>query len=472
MSWQGIRNQVKQLARTAEEWELVQAQGPIFLDEEGEPQGAHVVLLVESGGMVVASQTLERVGDAGLLSAFVTMACLSPLYGEPRRAGSITVEDPELIGSLAQELQAVGLVIKHGSTPAAQFVLEQLLHHLETGPSAAAEGALDKTPDHAVREYFKTAEEFFRARPWEAIDAGKYIAMRLEGRPWRYISIMGAEGEEFGFTVYDSWVDACRLAYLHMGSGDPDAPDEGMNPLDAVEALESISLLDLDMAAPGDVEVINRLRIRSTWRGQHALVQRYGPFGMETPVNSLEEYTAMMQVLTQRVNRTRGGRVTSISTQVETDFGQLDILYPAKGTEDAPTDEYYEVSFETPLNRRQGKFMSFEPAEPVGVRVLAPAGTKWPKVIKTVRKAAHDAGYADPYLDQLTDAILETVLWFGHGSAVEPSPTVAQLAEDVALVTVGSASHGGRAVFRRAAPPREEGISVTLIGQADERPKN
>lgn len=456
-----FQKQVAVLRATTEKWELLTAAGPPV---HGGPGETSVMLLVSSGGPIVAAQPLETRPDAYILSVFVTMACLSPEHGEPRRPARVVVADSALAAELSSELRSVGVKVQHGATPDAIDAYEGFLEYL-SAPQLT--DFLVQTDHHTIRAYFSAAEAFFKSRPWESLAAEKYVAFRSEGRPWHYASILGHGGEEYGLAVYDSWLDACRMAYAHITSYSPENAHEPVDPFVAVDALEDLSLYPPELVTPGDMEVLQRLRIRKTWKGQYALVQRYTFEGKEPAINALETYTAVMQVLSQRVDRARGRSVTSIKAQVETVYGPVDVVYPAKGTEDEGPDHYYLVEFEDAMRVRgaagrgvDGTFGGLL-AQIHGIfRAVAPGSAKWPKVVSDLREAAKQAGFNDPYFDMLEEPDDLVILWFGHGSAVEPSPTIAQLAS-LDHVAIKTGPHSLRLTIKQVSAPAEPGISAS-----------
>lgn len=452
MSWEVFQKQVADLAATPERWELLGAPGPEYWDEGTSPSQSYVMLLVSSDGPVIAAQPLDDAPTAHMLSVFATMSCLAPSFGEPRRPATLITADNSVVPELSAELGAVGVKVQHGDTPNAAAAYESMMAYV-TAPTVA--DSLTRTDDDSVRAYFRAAEEFYRSRPWEALAAEKFVGFRSEGRPWRYASIMGHGSEEYGLAVYDDWLDACRMAYAHTPIFGDEWTDEPPDPLVAIDGLEGISLHPPDMITPADAAVITKLRVHKTWKGQYALVQRHAFEGAVPAINALETYTAVMQVLTARVDRARGRAVSSIKAQVDSEYGTVEVVYPAKGTEDASPSLYYQVEFTDRLFRRGG----IGPFDCLA-RAVAPAATKWPRLISAVRAAAIEAGYRDTYLDNLTEPDELVTLWFGHGSAVEPSPTVEQLA-GLDSVSIGLGNHLHPVSIKRVPPPAEPGISAS-----------
>lgn len=430
MAWHLLRKRAAQLPSAAESWELLCAAGPDYMDDGVRPQASHLMLIASSLGPIVAVHASEEPPDASMLAEFVTETCLAPSHGEPRRPARVVTADGVIVTRLATELRPTGVRVQHGATPNAMDAYESLMDHL-TMPKVA--DSLSQADNATVRAYFAAADRFYGSRPWEALAAEKFVAFRLEGRPWRYLSIMGHGGDEYGFAVYDDWLDACRMAYAHLPPYPSEWDDGPPDPFSAIDALEGVSLYGLDMASPADAAVIRKLKIRKTWNGQYALVQRFTDQGSVPAINALETYTAVMQVLGERADRARGRKVTSIKAQVDTVHGPVAISYPAKGTEDALPDQHYVIEFGDKLWRRgdSGRFTA---------RATAPHGAKLPHVVSALRTAAKEAGFSDPYLDNLVDPTTGTLIWFGYGAAVEPSPTVGQLATlDGVAIRLGDA---------------------------------
>jgi len=314
------------------------------MDDGVRPQASHLMLIASSLGPIVAVHASEEPPDASMLAEFVTETCLAPSHGEPRRPARVVTADGVIVTRLATELRPTGVRVQHGATPNAMDAYESLMDHL-TMPKVA--DSLSQADNATVRAYFAAADRFYGSRPWEALAAEKFVAFRLEGRPWRYLSIMGHGGDEYGFAVYDDWLDACRMAYAHLPPYPSEWDDGPPDPFSAIDALEGVSLYGLDMASPADAAVIRKLKIRKTWNGQYALVQRFTDQGSVPAINALETYTAVMQVLGERADRARGRKVTSIKAQVDTVHGPVAISYPAKGTEDALPDSITSSSSET-----------------------------------------------------------------------------------------------------------------------------
>lgn len=478
MSLETFQKQAARLSTSPETWELLSATGPDYWGEGVSQVQSYVMFLVSSDGPIVAAQASDEPPTASMLSMFVTMTCLAPSNGEPRRPDRLVTADNSAATELSAELRAVGISIQHGATPNATQAYESMLRFV-TAPTVA--DSLTNADDDAVRAYFRAAEEFYRSRPWEALATEKFVAFRLEGRPWRYVSVMGEgsmsdggmgdgsttdDSEEYGFAVYDDWLDACRMAYAHFPIVGEEWTDDAPNPFEVIYGFESFSLYPLDVASPADVEAITRLGIRKTCRGQFALVQRHTFEGAEPAINALETYTAVMQVLSARADRARGRKVSSIKAQMDTVHGVVQVVYPANGSEDASASHYYQVEFSDTWPRRDGSGPI-----PCRARAVVPAATKWPKLISAVRAAAREAGYLDPYLDTLVETAGMANLWRGHGSAVEPSPTVEQLAA-LDSVSTGFGNHLHPVSITHATAPAGSALSAHWTELATDRLAN
>jgi hypothetical protein len=189
--------------QTGESWELLQASGPAFRNGEGLPVASSVALLVSGDTFVQRLVATEQPLSPADLALLIADACAWPEEGSPRRPQRVVVSEPLLAGLLLRELAGSGVRAEAGNVVLAEEAYSHMMRTLVPPPRP---DFLCHHSDAEVRAYFKAARRFYRARPWEAFPGERFLAFRIGEEPWRYVNVMGQEGEEFGLAIFRDWL--------------------------------------------------------------------------------------------------------------------------------------------------------------------------------------------------------------------------------------------------------------------------
>jgi hypothetical protein len=165
-------------------------------------------------------------------------------------------------------------------------------------------------------------------------DDDRYLAYRLGEGEWNYANVMGHLGQEYGLGMYDDWHSMHRfIAWSGPMADDNDELEEDhVSPLQAVGALENLTLGPLTLLSPADAGCYIE-RYASTFHGgDYPLLLRITRQGKARPRYPVTAYIGLMELLIREVDRAEG-RVASVDTALETPAGRLQLRYPATGEE-------------------------------------------------------------------------------------------------------------------------------------------
>lgn len=339
----------------------------------------------------------------------------------------------------------------------AREALSALKEALEPDPIPAY---FSNYAENEVKAFFRAANAFFQARPWEVIDGTRFLAFRVGAGPWHYANVMGQAGETFGLAMFGDWLEVCRAlnnpetlmeVFENLQQGEEAHPKS----LLAAGHAESMSLSSLQALAPEDAAFLGQLNIKPGWRKQYAAVHRYTPAGTATPTFDPFLYTGLMTSLTERARKARGGRVSSIKVASPTARGELEMRYPAKGDEGSRQDGYYRFRVPFHLGAR-----SATPGGVLWAELEAPGEVKWHRVMAALTKVAKTRPDVFPWPAQLKHG--DYLLWFDQAPVKEPSPTVEQLAALDGLTLAGF-DHEDPLVFTTLPRPAAAGVSVAFL---------
>lgn len=450
---------VRTLPQEEETWVLAQAASNLYLGE-GEPSVGHIGLLVTEKGLVRRFLVHHEVLGVTELVRLTAEGCSVPPGGlRAVRPRAVRVSDPSVAEALGNELDDLGIEVTVGDVGPAVEALEALQGALEPEPVPSY---FIHYAERDVKAFFKAAGGFFGAKPWEVFDGTKFLAFRIDEGPWRYANVMGQAEETYGIATFRDWLEVCKatnnpetmMDMLEALSGGERLPKS----LLATGGAESLSLSSLDTLAPEDVVLLERLKIKPSWRKDYAAVQRFTPYGMETPLTDITLYTGLMTVLTERSRKVRGNQVTSLKATLDTPQGQMTIRYPAKGDEGASREDYYTFRIPFGLGAR-----SETPGAYLQAEVGAPGEAKWHRVMAAVTKEAKAFPHIFPWVSEVMQG--DYALWLDRAPVKEPSPTVAQLARQADLVLKMGLGERPPLHIERVARPEGAAIEVTFLSR-------
>ena len=217
--------ELQTLPQVDEIWEIgIRPIQTWILDDIEGPYRPYGILIVNTAGpfvvfhdMTPSEPYLEDVRDA-LLKA---MAYPVMGGGKPRRPALVVIDDEEAAEPLKFELNALEIQCEAGETPEVDAALSELEHYLAGGHEPIP-GLLDNprvTPEQ-VGELFEAAADFYDMAPWEWMLDEDLIALRypVPGGDWRFASVMGYAGMEFGLAVFEDLSDYDMLAMASPGA--------------------------------------------------------------------------------------------------------------------------------------------------------------------------------------------------------------------------------------------------------------
>lgn len=210
---------VQALPQVEETWQL--AALPMWTwitEEEEEPYRPYLVLIVSTAGPLMVYQdmlktepSLAEVRDA-LLKAMGHPAMGA---GEPRRPTVLMVDEETLAETLAPEVAVLDIHCTVGDTPELDVLLAELEYYLADGHEPVP-GLLEdpRVAPEQVGELFEAAADFYREAPWELMLDEDLVALRypVPDGEWRFVSVMGNAGLEYGLAVFSDLFDYELLA--------------------------------------------------------------------------------------------------------------------------------------------------------------------------------------------------------------------------------------------------------------------
>jgi hypothetical protein len=412
------------MPQARETWMIAQAPGTYHLDERDKPTLSYVGLVVTEDGLIRGFSLQDHPLGAPELRELVARGCAAAPGGLPAaRPRTVLVDDPFVAEGLGEALKGLGIKVEVGDVSPALEALGMLKETLEPEPVPSY---FAHYSEREVKAFFDAAKRFFSARPWEVFAADRFLAFRLDEGPWRYTTVMGQAGEQFGLAMFEGWLEVCRTvnnpeSFMDILQAAASGTESLPKSLLASGGAESMTLSPFEAMAPEDADFLNRLKVKASWRKEFAAVHRYTPAGMERPRFEPALYTGLMKVIAERAQKVRGSRVTSLKASVETPAGKLEVRYPAKGDEGSGQDGYYR--FRVPF--RHGA-ASPTPERVLWATVEAPGEAKWHRVMAELTKAAKRYPEVFPWISRLGQG--EYNLWLDQAPVKEPSPTVEQLA--------------------------------------------
>ncbi len=169
-------------------------------------------------GVVVGQEVMLPDAPAQAVADSLRKAITAPLPGggPPRQPRRIRVSRPEIAEAIHPLTDSLGIQLEIAeSLP----LLDEVFRAFETQFGAPAnQGYTQATevPLPLLAGFFAAAAEFYRDRPWRALDDGEPVL--LECADWtpaqRYAIVMGAGGAIKGIALYESWRDLLRVTQI------------------------------------------------------------------------------------------------------------------------------------------------------------------------------------------------------------------------------------------------------------------
>ena len=245
--------EVEPLPQVNEIWQMgVTLLGILLSDQDDNLIQPYLMLVIDPTGPFILYQDLqEQEPTEEDVRKAILKAMARPLLGsgQPRRPTAIVTREERWRQALEPLLKTLDIEIYVDDTPE----LDQVLQEVEQffGPEEPPIPGLLEDPrvtPEQVRELFEAAAEFYEEAPWEVMLDEDLVAIRYPssvGR-WRFASVMGYAGMEYGLAVFDD-IDDYEL--LAMGS-----PEETIGLMD----YHTLTFNDVSYVPPADLEAIQR----------------------------------------------------------------------------------------------------------------------------------------------------------------------------------------------------------------------
>ncbi len=206
--------ELERLPQTDETWEVGVRQMPVWVTgSHEEPFRPYTTLVVSPSQSVVIFQELApKPPTPDMVRDTLWKAMCMPIMaaGEARRPATVHVDDEALAKALQPELAKLGVDCRVQRFQLLDEVFDDLNAFL-ADEEERLPGLLDTpgvTPE-LVDLLFEASAEFYRLAPWQWLYNEDLFAVRypLPDGEWRYVSVMGNAGMEFGLAVFESLED-------------------------------------------------------------------------------------------------------------------------------------------------------------------------------------------------------------------------------------------------------------------------
>ena len=307
-----------------ERWCIALRPAVFMIGEDPEPNLTWLGAVATDDGFIRLANVELEAYDPDRVFALLAQACAGGMVAaEPGRPRHVRVEDAGLAAELAERTAPFGIEVMQGDTGPAMKALHILSEALVGGvPSWLA----DADEEH-VEAFFDAVDAFHDATPWYRFSSDSYVAFRVADGPWRYATLMGEAGEEFGLAVFAGWREA--HAFGQDGREDQDV---AAAPLEAIGWLEGLSLTPLAAISPLDAGRYLVAEVEPDDDGTVPAWVRIELDGPALPEHGPGVYAVLIALLAEHAQRTRH-QVRRIDATADTPAGPLRILYPATGAE-------------------------------------------------------------------------------------------------------------------------------------------
>lgn len=446
--------EVRALPVLHETWEIGVRVAKWISDPEGASMLSYLAVVLD-GQLMLRNYNLK----AGArqqpedLAALIYGAAVHPRAeveaGRPER---VLLDDERLVTALAKQVAEAGITVEAAATSQVDMVLEQMMADMRQGEGGPY--FLDYDPEE-VRAFFAVARRFYRARPWQRFDGTKYLGFRIGDGVWRYANVMGQAGEEPGLSVFEDWLQLCRLVHNQPFFSGEEIDEMPMHPIQAAGALEGMTLSPLQVLHPEDGDYLLRLGARPVGDGLYALPHRYLPDGTEQPRLSLSHYRMLMEALLDALASRRSGEVATLRRTVSVDGTPVRLVYPANAKEefeDRP-GSYRLVVEGRDIKGRQRDIL------PPGSRIEidVPGDTRLDDVAGAIKREGGAAFGVDGFLEG------DYFIWLNNGGRMATTPRVGHLehVEGLSVALLGGGRYPVRVLPSIGAAPAE--VSVRII---------
>jgi tetratricopeptide (TPR) repeat protein len=252
---------LKTLAQSGDEWQLVIDKMHTWIAPPNEEPYRPYLLLVFNltTGMIMWNDLVQRAPTAADARAALFTAMVKPprLTGAASRPRSIGLSEPALVETLKSALDEIDVpLILRSRPPEVRALLEDVGVNMNKGAEPAGLLSIKGATPEFIGSLFSAAAEFYRTAPWVTLTNMNLIAVKQPAeRSYRYVSVMGNGGVEYGLATYLHWKD---VEQMFAAADDPfDAlPDTGAHSL-LFNAVTEVPFDDLDAIEQYRWELVN-----------------------------------------------------------------------------------------------------------------------------------------------------------------------------------------------------------------------
>ncbi len=212
---------LKRLPQSDEVWQLLTYLMRIWITPPDEPPSRPYLTMVfdVTNDLIVASDLASTEPSPDKVRDVLFKAMSKPPRGAgpSRRPRSLGIADRVLLEALAPALTELGITpIEQAISDEVQELILNMEEHLRGGEEHPGLLSVAGVTPELVGGVFEAAAEFYRAAPWVLLLNEQVIAVRFPAEAaYRYVSVMGNAGIEYGLAPYLTWEDVERAVNPH-----------------------------------------------------------------------------------------------------------------------------------------------------------------------------------------------------------------------------------------------------------------
>ncbi len=325
------------LPQSHEMWQVAERPLDWIRTQNGQLVLSYLTVITDEDGLVVHSilNPVRRLSGPKLLSGLHEAMMHAEVLTHPQRPRTIANADANVLQSILPALNRVGIGGVVRSTPLADEALSAAISAIRLDEHPPL---LEDVSSRALSQFTEAARAYFALVPWERLVGNNYIAVQLDGGPWRYLNIIGHLHEEFGLNVFDSWLQLCRFLHNQPDEHEFDQPDAIFRPIAAAGHLEALSLDPLEEFNPDDADRLIQEGLRPIsiphehWHGFPS-IKRIDANGYQQPERSLAFFQTLLQGLTNAIKNRKQASIRSIQKTLKISDRKVRFIYPATGIE-------------------------------------------------------------------------------------------------------------------------------------------
>ncbi len=252
---------LKNLPQADEQWQLmIHRMRTWIAPPDEEPHRPYLLLIYNwTTGMIMRNDLVERAPTVDDLRAVLFTAMAKPprLTGPAHRPRSVGLADRAVLDALRPALDEIEVQLTDQPLgPELRELLDELESAMNEGDEIPGLLSVKGATPELIGSLFAAAAEFYRAAPWVTLTNMHLIAVKHPAeRDYRYVSVMGNGGVEYGLAIYLKWKDVEKF---FAAAGDPvEALPEGGAHSFLFNAITEVPFDDLDAIEQHGWEIVN-----------------------------------------------------------------------------------------------------------------------------------------------------------------------------------------------------------------------